>query len=215
MISYQAKDVCDESLSSSRVPHERLRYCTLSVKSGGDALPSDVTADDRSIIDGIAPYTMTSHERQIALIQAVRYIVRNSIEGCFVECGVWRGGSSMASVLTLMQEGDTSRDVYLFDTFEGMTPPTDLDRSANGTSAQIQLDRDPQKTGWTWAAAGIDDVRQNMGSTGYPVDHVKYVQGPVEATIPSRAPVEPIALLRLDTDWYESTKHELAHFFFS
>ncbi len=173
-------------------------------RSGGDALPSDVTADDRSIIDGIAPYTMTSHERQIALIQAVRYIVRNSIEGCFVECGVWRGGSSMASVLTLMQEGDTSRDVYLFDTFEGMTPPTDLDRSANGTSAQIQLDRDPQKTGWTWAAAGIDDVRQNMGSTGYPVDHVKYVQGPVEATIPSRAPVEPIALLRLDTDWYES-----------
>jgi O-methyltransferase len=176
-------------------------------------LPADVNENDRLIIDRIAGYTMTSLERQIALIQSVRYIARNRIEGCFVECGVWRGGSSMASALTLMQEGDTSRDIYLFDTFEGMTAPTDLDKSVNGALAQTQLDRDPKKTGSVWAAAGIDDVRQNMVSTGYPPDHVTYVQGPVEATIPSRAPTGPIALLRLDTDWYESTKHELIHLF--
>lgn len=91
----------------------------------------------------------------------------------------------MAAVMTLMQEGDTSRDVYLFDTFEGMTSPTDSDKSANGLSAQIQLDRDPNKQGWVWAAAGIDDVRHNMESTGYPRDHVTYVQGPVEQTIPA------------------------------
>jgi len=184
-------------------------------RSKDNPLPTDITAEDQSILDRITPYTVTSRERQIALIHAIRYIVRSGIAGCLVECGVWRGGSSMASVLTLMQEGDTSRDVYLFDTFEGMTPPTDKDRLPSGTLAKTLLDRDrkPEKVGSVWAAAGIDDVRQNMESTGYPLDHVKYVQGPVEETLPSRAPAEPIALLRLDTDWYESTKQELTHLF--
>jgi hypothetical protein len=176
-------------------------------------LPSDITERDRLIIDRISDYTMTSLERKIALIQATRYLTRHNVEGCIIECGVWRGGSSMAAALTLIQEGDTSRDVYLFDTFEGMPPPKDVDRTVDGTLAQTHLDRDPDKAGWVWAVAGIDDVRRNMGSTGYPQDRVKYVKGPVEATIPSNAPAEPIALLRLDTDWYESTKHELTHLF--
>ena len=107
----------------------------------------------------------------------------------------------------------TSREVYLFDTFEGMPPPKDVDRTADGTFARTLLESDPDKTGWVWAVAGIDDVRRNMGSTGYPQDRLKYVKGPVETTIPALAPAGPIALLRLDTDWYESTKHELAHLF--
>ena len=52
-----------------------------------------------------------------------------------------------------------------------------------------------------------------MASTGYPPDRVRYVKGPVERTIPDRLPGGPIALLRLDTDWYESTRHELLHLF--
>ena len=101
----------------------------------------------------------------------------------------------------------------LFDTFEGMTPPKDVDRTVDHTLAQTHLDRDVDKTGEVWAVAGLDDVRHNMRSTGYPQDHVRYVKGPVETTIPSHSPVSPIALLRLDTDWYESTKHELTHLF--
>ncbi len=119
----------------------------------------------------------------------------------------------MAAVLTLMQEGDTSRDVYLFDTFEGMTSPTDLDKSANGISAQIQLDRDPNRRDGPGPLPESMMCARTWDRRVIHVDHVKYVQGPVEATIPSRAPAEPIALLRLDTDWYESTRHELAHLF--
>jgi hypothetical protein len=172
-------------------------------------LPLDLGADDRAIVERIAPFTMTSVERQMGVIQAVRHLVRHRISGAMVECGVWRGGSSMAVALTLAQEGDTGRDLYLFDTFEGMTPPTAADTTPDRTLAQTHLDRDADKQGWLWAVAGIDQVRHNLQSTGYPADRVRYVPGPVETTLPSRAPDGPIALLRLDTDWYESTRHEL------
>ena len=119
----------------------------------------------------------------------------------------------MAVALTLLQERDVDRDLYLFDTFEGMTPPKEIDTCFDGTSAQAQLDGNSDKSSWIWAIAGIDDVRQNMQSTEYPQNKIHYVKGPVEATIPSEAPTGPIALLRLDTDWYESTKHELTHLF--
>ncbi len=180
--------------------------------SQSESLPTDLSENDRAVLGRIVGYTMTSIERQASLVQAVRYLVRRGIEGCFVECGVWRGGSSMATALTLMQEGDTTRHLHLFDTFEGMTPPTDADKTADGTSAQAHLEQDVNKTGY-WCVAGIEDVQRNMKSTGYPQDRIHLVKGPVEATIPERAPVGPIALLRLDTDWYESTRHELVHLF--
>jgi hypothetical protein len=201
-----------------RLIHRAFRACGFDIvryreQPAPAPLPSDLTEHDRSILDRIAAYTMTSVERQISLIHSIRYLVRHRIEGCIVECGVWRGGSSMASALALIQEGDTGRDVYLFDTFEGMPPPKDVDRRTDGTPARMLLDRDPDRRGWNWAVAAIDEVRQNMGSTGYPPDRVHYVKGPVEATIPLHAPAGPIALLRLDTDWYDSTKHELTHLF--
>lgn len=176
------------------------------------AFLTGISANDQAILRRIAHYTMTSIDRQIALIQAVRQLVRSGTPGCFVECGVWRGGSTMAVALTLAQEGDTGRDLYLFDTFEGMTAPTDADKRPDGTPAITLLQRHKQRTG-TWAYAGIDEVRANMMSTNYPWDRVHFVQGPVEQTIPAHAPPAPIALLRLDTDWYESTKHEMVHLF--
>jgi len=113
----------------------------------------------------------------------------------------------------LIDEGDTSRDLYLYDTFEGMTPPSEVDRTVDGTQARIHLDRDPDRSGRVWAVAGIDDVRRNMETTGYPGDRVKCVKGPIESTVPAQSPTGPIALLRLDTDWYESTKHGLENLF--
>jgi O-methyltransferase len=173
----------------------------------------DLSDNDRLILKRVAGFTMTSIERQVALIHAVRYVVRRAIDGCIVECGVWRGGSMMAVALALAQERDIGRDLYLFDTFEGMTKPTDVDKTFDGTSAQALLDRDVSKTRNVSAVAGITDVQQNLTSTGYPRERVHFVKGPVETTVPARGPAGPIAILRLDTDWYESTKHELVHLF--
>jgi O-methyltransferase len=171
----------------------------------------DLSLQEREVLRQVAGFTMTSIERQVALVQAVRYIVNQGIDGCFVECGVWRG-SSMAIALTLSQEGQSNRDLYLYDTFEGMSTPTTVDRSVDGISAQTHLERDVNKINH-WCVAGIDDVRSNMDSTGNPKDHIQIIKGPVETTLPSHAPKNQIALLRLDADWYESTRHELIHLF--
>ncbi len=161
-------------------------------------------------IQAVQPFTMTSVERINAVCEAVRYIVKYEIPGAFVECGVWRGGSAMAAARTFMECGDTERSIVLFDTFEGMTPPREIDRDIEGQAAAGLLESEERETSLVWAYATIDEVRDNLAGIGYPMERVRLVQGPVETTIPSQAP-STVAILRLDTDWYESTKHELEH----
>ena len=118
----------------------------------------------------------------------------------------------MIAALTLMQEQELSRDIFLFDTFEGMTPPSDFDIAIDGKSAKEHLALDSDKVG-VWCVAGLDDVRENMMATGYPPDQIHLIKGAVEETVTESFPPGEIALLRLDTDWYESTRHELAYLF--
>jgi hypothetical protein len=168
----------------------------------------DFTVADRALMARVRPYTMTSIERVTGLSHAVRYLVRARIPGAMVECGVWKGGSMMAVALTLLELGDV-RDLYLFDTFEGMTPPTEQDITYAGVTAAELL---ASPTGRMRCDAAMDQVRGALASTGYPMDHVHLVRGPVEDTLPGHAP-EQLALLRLDTDFYASTSHELAHLY--
>jgi len=172
----------------------------------------DLTTQDRAILAHISDYTMTSVERQIELIQAARHVARSGLSGSIVECGVWRGGSMMAVAMALQQEGVSDRELYLFDTFEGMTAPTANDRTPDGVLAQVHLDRSRKGDGY-WCFADIETVRRNLVATRYPAERIHLVQGPVEKTLPGQVPSAPIALLRLDTDWFESTKHELEHLF--
>jgi hypothetical protein len=174
---------------------------------------SSLAADEVRVLRRVERFTMTSPSRIVGLMDAVKYVVSNRIPGSIVECGVWRGGSMMAAALTLIDAGDTSRDLVLFDTFEGMTAPGRHDKLADGTSARDVLERSPRAEGnGYWCIAGLDDVRTNVLSTGYPSDRIRFVSGRVEETLPRHAP-EAIAVLRLDTDWYESTRHELVHLY--
>jgi O-methyltransferase len=175
---------------------------------------ADVPAEHRQIVDRVRPYTMTSQRTIVGLCEAVEYVVRNEIVGAFVECGVWRGGSVMAEALTLLRLGLCDRDLYLFDTFAGMPAPQDEDVSLREPehSALSRWQRDQRGEHNDWAYASIETVRENVISTGYPAERLHLIGGLVEDTIPRQAP-EPIALLRLDTDWYRSTKHELEHLY--
>ncbi len=177
-----------------------------------DVLPrADLDAQSQAVVERVTPYTMTSIGRLVALIDAVRYVVRNGLPGDFAECGVWRGGSMMAVALTLLSEGDTGRRLHLYDTFEGMTPPTDRDIDHQGVAA-TQLFKQLSGSRELWSHATVNDVRSNLESTGYPGDRVHIIKGRVEDTIPQFSP-GALALLRLDTDWYESTRHELQHLY--
>jgi O-methyltransferase len=112
----------------------------------------------------------------------------------------------------LQVQGDTSRTLYLFDTFEGMPPPTNVDREAASGKLASTLLAEADKSSYIWAYAQIQEVRVNLASTGYPLARIHLIAGKVEDTIPSAAP-SAVAILRLDTDWYESTRHQLLHLF--
>jgi cephalosporin hydroxylase len=162
------------------------------------------------MVGAVQPFTMTSPERILALREAVRHIVRHKVPGAIVECGVWKGGSMMATARTLLALGQ-KRNLFLFDTFCGMTTPEAIDRDLAGHPAADLLNA-PSPSALIRAASPLDEVQQNMASTGYDPALVKYVVGPVEETVPAQAP-DQIALLRLDTDWYASTAHELQHLY--
>ncbi len=166
-----------------------------------------MTLEEAAICRQAAEFSMTGPERLLSVVRVVEYLARNRLQGAIVECGVWRGGSSMAAALALQRLGET-RDLYLYDTFEGMPEPSpDLDgRSANDQFAAATVG------GEAWFRASIDEVRRNLAGTGYPMDRVHLVPGRVEETLPASAP-PAIGLLRLDTDWYSSTRHELVHLY--
>jgi O-methyltransferase len=178
-------------------------------------LASSLDEDQRSILAEVRPYTMTSVERQVALLDAVDHVHRHGVTGAFVECGVWRGGSVLSMIRRLQQLDAAPRDLYLYDTFEGMTRPTEEDTS--------DFD-DEALTTWTSATSrpweelfgehAFDErsVRELLSGSSYPSSHVHVVVGDVEHTIPETVP-EEIAILRLDTDWYQSTRHEMEHLY--
>jgi hypothetical protein len=178
-----------------------------------------LTLDEReaAVISEVKPFTMLSAERLLANMDAISYVVARDVPGAVVECGVWRGGSTLAMIRRLQQLGQADRDVYMFDTFTGMTKPTEADTSDYVPAALQDWEATPEgATPWPeMFGADVFDVasvRRLMRGSGYPADRVHVVQGPVEETIPQHAPAR-IAVLRLDTDWYESTRHELVHLY--
>jgi hypothetical protein len=182
-----------------------------SVPKGAQPGTFDVDEFSQSVIARVAGRTMTSQFKVLGLIDALRYLHRHGIDGDVVECGVWRGGSMMAAALTLKDLGDTGRDLYLYDTFEGMSEATEHDvRRRDGQGAAGLLEGAGSDS-LLLARATLDDVKAGMATVHYP-GQVHYVVGKVEDTIPETAP-ERIALLRLDTDWFASTAHELEHLY--
>lgn len=169
---------------------------------------ADFTQDDWEIINFVRPYTMTSVERLKSLSDAVNYVVENNIEGDFVECGTWKGGSVMCMQKKLMRLNQNDRQFWVFDTYEGMPEPDDVDKNFNKTAAQQLLDAEEKDNSLTWAYSNYEETTGNILSTGYPAEKMNFVKGLVEDTIP-QTQIESIALLRLDTDWYSSTKFEL------
>jgi hypothetical protein len=163
------------------------------------------------LFEACRPYTLIHVERMYSLYKAVQYIVKKGVKGDFVECGVWKGGASMMMAKTLLQMGVTDRTLYLYDTYEGMTKPTPEDESVMAGKVPTMDIWEKNQSGDhnEWCYGPLDGVKEAMRSTGYPEDKIVYVKGPVEETLPARMPAGDIAILRLDTDWYSSTKHEM------
>ena len=152
-------------------------------------------------------------EKLYAVFEAVEYICKNRIPGDIVECGVWKGGCAMLMADILYRHQDKHRLIYLYDTFAGMSEPTEKDiqiqTGARASDKHARLQREGHNE---WDYAPIAEVKSSLTKTRLPIERFRFVEGKVEDTIPATMPDE-IALLHLDTDWYESTKHELIHLF--
>ncbi|MCA1708392.1 MAG: TylF/MycF family methyltransferase [Actinobacteria bacterium] len=181
---------------------------------GRAPLRVDIDSDREftSLYRRCSEFTMTSPERMYSLYQASKYVVESDISGDVVECGVWRGGSMMLSALTLLLLGDRTRSIYLYDTFAGMSEPTDEDISWLGTRAHPKWAAARRDEVVHWENVPLSEVEANLRLTGFPRERLIFVKGKVEETLPGTIPSQ-ISLLRLDTDWYESTYHELQHLF--
>ncbi len=151
----------------------------------------------------VKPFTLISPERGWALAEAVRYVCRSGIPGDFAECGVWKGGACLLASLVLHEEeAGSKRRIWLYDTFTGMVAPGDEDRIAS--SGEALRGRHP--AGW-WSSS-LNEVKQTLNLRNPGSSNYKFVKGPVEETLNLEIP-EQLAVLRLDTDWYESTMKEL------
>jgi O-methyltransferase len=175
---------------------------------------SDLDPGFRDVYEACRPYTMTSTERLYALYKATEYIVRACIPGAIVETGVWMGGSMMVVAHTLLKLGDTSRSLLLYDTYAGHPRPDselDVDLWGNRAIGDWEKFRTSEQSS-DWARVSLEEVQENMRRTGYPLENIALVKGMVEQTAFANAP-EQIALLRLDTDWFESTRVALEVFY--
>ena len=149
---------------------------------------------------------------------AIKYILENNIEGVIIECGVCAGLFEEIWIQEL-QKHNVVKDIYMYDTFKGCTEPTPLDYTCEGATI-YQLNS--QLTYHWWRSLKIDEetnglcycpleqVKHNLSKYNYPEEHLHYVQGDVLETLKDKSTIpEKIAILRLDTDWYESSKYEL------
>lgn len=172
--------------------------------------PVEMSETHERIWRSCRDYTMCGRNRTFSLIASVEYLIRNNIPGDFVECGVWRGGSCKAMALTLRSLGVTDRNIWLFDTFAGMTAPTSVDRKNDGELAARKFNESlrPDRSGNEWCYASLPDVEGVVGDSDYPWERFRFIKGDVAETLRT-VEIGRIALLRLDTDWYESTRIEL------
>ena len=149
---------------------------------------------------------------------AITYILNNNIEGVIVECGVDSGKFEHMWIVELMKN-NTVRDIYLYDTFGGLVEPSEHDYTCNDAKL-FKMSKEQVYNTWKsniinektngWCYTPLEEVQNKLNSTGYPQDKLHYVVGDVMETLKDKATIpEKIAILRLDTDWYESSKYEL------
>lgn len=176
------------------------------------SLPVELIDSEKELIRYVLNkgYSMASVPRLVNTLKACKYVVKNNIPGDFVECGVWRGGNGIVAKKTFETLG-SDKKVWMFDTFEGMTKPTNEDVNARtNIKAEEKYKETLKETHSDWCYASIADVKRNCMESGIDISSVEFIQGDVCKTLMDLKNLpKTIAVLRLDTDWYESTKAEL------
>ncbi len=184
-------------------------------EAGGRSFPSELSKDECEIIEDVLDnqLTMVSLAGIVSTLLSVKYVLENSIEGDFVECGVWRGGNAIVAA-RMIKRYESSKHCWLFDTFSGMTTPGQEDTPTRGDfKVQEFFDSKSSKNKSEeinlWCYASLEEVLKNFSDRGLMNQTVHLVKGDVINTLKQDMLPKKISVLRLDTDWYKSTKVEL------
>lgn len=188
-------------------------------KTGGDRpLGYDLENEAEELIRRVQPYTMLSRERLLTLYQQVIHCERNAVSGDYVECGVWKGGAAALMALANMKSGKSPRAIHLFDAFTEICEP---DQSVDGEKA-IRESREWSQTGGvdgkllplkgiydSFGGPGTLEGNRNLltKQIGYDPNFLHFHKGWFQETLPKdSSQISQIAILRLDGDWYASTR---------
>ena len=167
----------------------------------------EVNNYEKKLINKCLQYSMTNFERMWSLIQSFHHVRQESLVGDFVECGVWKGGNIIL-LKKLIEKFNMKKNIYGFDTFEGMVEPSFYDVNYNNKSAKKMFD-EHKKNEIGFAMCSLDDVKRNI-KKNTKTDNIFLIKGKVEDTLKNKRKLpKKISILRLDTDFYESTKIEL------
>lgn len=187
-------------------------YSIIKNNNSNDYNYVELSSDEIEIIRNVfeSKYSMTSIPRLVATLKACKYVVEEGIDGDFVECGVWRGGNAIIAKKIFEKLG-SDKQLYLFDTFLGMTEPTEVDKDfTNNVSANERYIQNQEKDYNKWCYASLEDVKNNFKDMNLSIDGVNFIKGDVKETLSRKHNIPTkISVLRLDTDWYESTLLEL------
>ena len=170
-----------------------------------DNIP-EIDEENKNLINFIDDYSLTPLVRRWILIKSLHYINKKKIDGDNVECGIWRGGNLfLAKKVQEKYYGNIKRSLYGYDTFEGMPQPSEHDGlKANQVYTEFKNKQEP------WTKASLEDVLSSSRKLFSNTDDFIFIKGKVENTLIEKSNLpEKISLLRLDTDFYESTKVEL------
>lgn len=148
-------------------------------------------------------HTMIGLRRLENIQQCVETILKDGIPGDLMEAGVWRGGATILMRAILQVHKISDRRVWVADSFEGMPPP---DSQKYPHDEGLFLNQFPQ------LAVSLEQVKANFTKYGLLDEQVMFLKGWFKETLPT-APIEQLALLRVDGDLYESTMTTLTYLY--
>ena len=183
------------------------------------------SAEARECMEQISGYTMVAGAGLLSLFQQALFCEKHGIQGSFVECGVWKGGSCGLMALANLRFGSSRRNIHLFDSFQDICEPDATIDGERAIKEAKEWSREPGSSGKLRPLTGFYDRSGGPGTLlenknllelniGYPAEFLHYHVGWFQDTLPrDAATVGPIAILRLDADWYASTKVCLSHLY--
>jgi hypothetical protein len=170
---------------------------------------AEIEESDLNFLKKINEFTMCAPANHWAIIQSLQHIKKNNIEGDLVECGVYKGGNIILFDY-LLEKYQLNKKIFAYDTFEGMPKPSEIDMDLKNNLAS-QTKKNYEKNNIIWCYASLDEVKNNIKKFNLQFENkFKFIKGDVLKTLIVKDNIpEKISLLRLDTDFYESTKIEL------